>query len=98
MCTGRIYSGKRRTKTDSDRTVNNIQICNQRRHGKIIASSSIYGGTFNLIDVTMRKMGIDVTFVSPDATEEELNAAFKPNTKVMFGETIANPALTVLDI
>ena len=73
-----------------------FNICECGDH--IVASSSIYGGTFNLIDVTMRKMGIDVTFVSPDATEEELNAAFKPNTKVMFGETIANPALTVLDI
>ena len=64
----------------------------------IVASSSIYGGTFNLISVTMAKMGIETTFVSPDATEEELNAAFRPNTKVVFGETIANPALTVLDI
>ena len=73
-----------------------FNICECGDH--IVASSSIYGGTFNLIDVTMRKMGIDVTFVSPDATEEELNEAFKPNTKVMFGEPIANPALTVLDI
>ena len=64
----------------------------------IVASSSIYGGTFNLISVTMAKMGIDVTFVSPTATEEELNAAFRDNTRAMFGETIANPALTVLDI
>ena len=64
----------------------------------IVASSTIYGGTFNLIDVTMRKMGVDVTFLSPDATDAELDAAFKPNTKVVFGETIANPALTVLDI
>ncbi len=64
----------------------------------IVASSSIYGGTFNLISVTRAKMGIETTFVSPDATEEELNAAFRPNTKAMFGETIANPALTVLDI
>ncbi len=64
----------------------------------IVASSSIYGGTFNLISVTMAKMGIETTFVGPDATEEELNAAFRPNTKAMFGETIANPALTVLDI
>lgn len=64
----------------------------------IVASSSIYGGTFNLISVTMAKMGIETTFVSPDATEEELNAAFRHNTKAMFGETIANPALTVLDI
>ena len=64
----------------------------------IVSSSSIYGGTFNLIDVTMRKMGIEATFVPPDCTEEELNAAFRPNTKAVFGETIANPALTVLDI
>ena len=73
-----------------------FNICECGDH--IVASSSIYGGTFNLISVTMAKMGITATFVSPDATEEELNAAFKPNTKVMFGETIANPALTVLDI
>ena len=66
--------------------------------GHIVASSSIYGGTFNLISVTMAKMGIEVTFVSPDCSEEELNAAFKENTRVVFGETIANPALTVLDI
>ncbi|MCR5720629.1 MAG: PLP-dependent transferase [Lachnospiraceae bacterium] len=66
--------------------------------GHIVCSSSIYGGTFNLIAVTMPKMGIEVTFVSPDATEEELNAAFRPNTRAVFGETIANPALTVLDI
>ena len=64
----------------------------------IVASSSIYGGTFNLISVTMAKMGIETTFVSPDCTEEELNDAFRPNTKAVFGETIANPALTVLDI
>jgi len=64
----------------------------------VVASSTIYGGTFNLFNVTMRKMGIDFTFVSPDCTDEELEAAFKPNTKAVFGETIANPALTVLDI
>ena len=64
----------------------------------IVSSSSIYGGTYNLFAVTMKRMGIDFTFVSPDCTEEELNAAFQPNTKLMFGETIANPALTVLDI
>lgn len=64
----------------------------------IVSSSSIYGGTFNLISVTMAKMGVECTFVSPDCTEEELNAVFKPNTKCVFGETIANPALTVLDI
>ena len=66
--------------------------------GHIVSSSSIYGGTFNLFAVTMKKMGIDVTFVSPDATEEEISAAFQPNTKALFGESIANPALTVLDI
>ncbi|MBR6029651.1 MAG: O-acetylhomoserine aminocarboxypropyltransferase/cysteine synthase [Clostridia bacterium] len=64
----------------------------------IVASSSIYGGTFNLISVTMARMGIEVTFVSPDCTDAELDAAFRPNTKLLFGETIANPALTVLDI
>ena len=64
----------------------------------VVSSSSIYGGSFNLFAVTMKRMGIDFTFVSPDCTEEELNAAFRPNTKAVFGETIANPALTVLDI
>ena len=64
----------------------------------IVCSSSIYGGTFNLISVTMAKMGVETTFVKPDATREELDAAFQPNTKCVFGETIANPALTVLDI
>jgi len=63
----------------------------------IVSSSSIYGGTFNLFAVTMKRMGIDFTFVSPDCTEDELEAAFRPNTKAVFGETIANPALTVLD-
>ena len=64
----------------------------------VIASNSIYGGTYNLFAVTMKKMGIDFTFVDPDCSEEELSAAFKPNTKAVFGETIANPALTMLDI
>ncbi|MDO5152633.1 MAG: O-acetylhomoserine aminocarboxypropyltransferase/cysteine synthase [Eubacteriales bacterium] len=64
----------------------------------IIASSAIYGGSFNLFSVTMKKMGLETTFVDPDCTEAELNAAFRPNTKAVFGETIANPALTVLDI
>ncbi len=73
-----------------------FNICECGSH--IVASSSIYGGTFNLISVTMAKMGISVTFVSPTASEEELNAAFQENTRAMFGETIANPALTVLDI
>jgi len=64
----------------------------------VVASSTIYGGTFNLFAVTMKKMGIDFTFVSPDCTKEELDAAFRPNTKAVFGETIANPALAVFDI
>ena len=72
----------------------NIATCGDH----VVASSTIYGGTFNLFSVTMKKMGIDFTFVSPDCTEEELNAAFRENTKAVFGETIANPALTVLDI
>lgn len=73
-----------------------FNICECGSH--IVASSSIYGGTFNLIAVTMAKMGITATFISPDCTEEELNTAFQDNTRAVFGETIANPALTVLDI
>ena len=64
----------------------------------IVASSAIYGGSFNLFSVTMKKMGLETTFLDPDCTEEELNAAFRSNTKAVFGETIANPALKVLDI
>ena len=64
----------------------------------IVSSTAIYGGTYNLFAVTMKRMGVEFTFVSPDCTEEELEAAFRPNTKAVFGETIANPALTVLDI
>ena len=64
----------------------------------VVSSSSIYGGTYNLFAVTMKRMGVEFTFVAPDCTEEELEAAFRPNTKAVFGETIANPALTVLDI
>lgn len=73
-----------------------FNICECGSH--IVSSSSIYGGTFNLLSVTMAKMGIQVTFVSPDCTEQELDAAFQDNTRAVFGETIANPALTVLDI
>ncbi len=73
-----------------------FNICQAGEH--FICSSTVYGGTFNLFGVTMKKLGIDVTFVDPDASEEELAAAFKENTKAMFGETIANPALVVLDI
>ncbi len=71
-------------------------ICNCGDH--FISASEIYGGTLNLLAVTMKKMGIDCTFVSVDASEEEIEKAFKPNTKAVFGETVANPALTVLDI
>lgn len=73
-----------------------FNICTNGDH--IVASSSIYGGTFNLISVTMAKMGVQVTFVSPTCSDEELEQAFQDNTKVVFGETIANPALTVFDI
>ncbi len=73
-----------------------FNICGAGDH--IVASTSIYGGSYNLISVTMKRMGVETTFVDPDASEEELSAAFQPNTRAMFGETIANPALTVLDI
>lgn len=64
----------------------------------VVSSTAIYGGTYNLFSVTMKRMGIEFTFISPDASEEEIQAAFRPNTKALFGETIANPALNVLDI
>lgn len=73
-----------------------FNICSAGDH--VVSSTAIYGGTFNLFNVTMRKLGIDFTFVSPDCTEEELNAAFKENTKAVFGETLSNPSLNVLDI
>ncbi len=73
-----------------------FNICQAGDH--FVCSSAIYGGTFNLFGVTMKKLGIDVTFVHPDAGEEEISAAFKPNTKALFGETISNPSLEVLDI
>ena len=73
-----------------------FNICEAGDH--FISSSSIYGGTFNLFAVTMKKLGIECTFINPDASEEEIQEAFRPNTKVLFGETIANPALSVLDI
>ncbi len=75
-------------------SVFNIASCGDH----VVSSASIYGGTYNLFAVTMKRMGIEFTFVDPDCTEDELNAAFRPNTKLVFGETIANPALTVLDI
>ena len=85
--------------TSSGQAANFFAIFNIASCGAhVVASSAIYGGTFNLFAVTMKRMGIDFTFVGPDCTEEELEAAFRPNTKAVFGETIANPALTVLDI
>lgn len=85
--------------TSSGQAANFFAVFNLAQAGDhVVASAAIYGGTFNLFNVTMKKMGIDFTFVSPDATEEELEAAFRPNTKALFGETIANPALSVLDI
>ncbi len=73
-----------------------FNLCSAGDH--LVSCASIYGGTFNLFSVTLKRMGIDVTFVSAQASEEELDAAFRPETKAVFGETIANPALTVLDI
>lgn len=73
-----------------------FNICQAGDH--VVCSTAIYGGTFNLFNVTMRKLGIEFTFVTPDCSEEELNAAFKENTKAVFGETISNPSLNVLDI
>ena len=94
-----LEGGKAAMLTSSGQAANFFALFNVCEAGShIVASSSIYGGTFNLISTTFRKMGVDVTFVSPDASEEELNKAFQRNTRAMFGETIANPALTVLDI
>lgn len=85
--------------TGSGQAANFYSVFNIANAGDhIVSSSAIYGGTYNLFNVTMRKLGIDFTFVSPHATEEELQAAIKPNTKAFFGETISNPSLDVLDI
>ena len=85
--------------TSSGQAANFLAVFNIAGCGDhIVSSSAIYGGSFNLFSVTMKKMGIETTFIDPDCSEEELNAAFRPNTKAVFGETIANPALTVLDI
>ncbi len=85
--------------TSSGQAANFYSIFNIASCGDhVVASSTIYGGTYNLFAVTMKRMGIEFTFVTPDCTDEELEAAFRPNTKAVFGETIANPALTVLDI
>lgn len=94
-----LEGGKSAMLTSSGQAANFYAVFNIANCGDhVIASSSIYGGSFNLFNVTMRKMGIDFTFISPDASEEEIQSAFKPNTKAVFGETLANPALTVLDI
>ncbi len=85
--------------TSSGQAASFISIMNILSCGDhFVSSNSIYGGTFNLFNVTMRRMGIDVTFVDPDASEEEIQKAFKPNTKALFGETISNPTINVLDI
>ncbi|MCI6254256.1 O-acetylhomoserine aminocarboxypropyltransferase/cysteine synthase family protein [Eubacterium coprostanoligenes] len=85
--------------TSSGQAANFYAVFNIAQAGDhIVSSSAIYGGTFNLFNVTMRKLGIDFTFVSPTATEEEIQAAIKPNTKAIFGETISNPSLDILDI
>lgn len=85
--------------TSSGQAANFYAVFNLANCGDhVIASSSIYGGTFNLLSVTMAKMGVEFTFVDPKCSDEELEAAFRPNTKAVFGETIANPALTVFDI
>ncbi len=85
--------------TSSGQAANFYSIFNIANAGDhVISTSTIYGGTFNLFSVTMKKMGIDFTFISPTSTEEEINAAFRDNTKAVFGETIANPALTMFDI
>lgn len=85
--------------TSSGQAANFYAVFNIANAGDhVVAVSAIYGGTFNLFNVTMRKMGVDFTFISPDSTEEEIEAAFKPNTKAVFGETIANPALRMFDI
>ena len=85
--------------TSSGQAANFYAVFNIANAGDhIVSTSSIYGGTYNLFNVTMRKMGVDFTFISPDSTEEEIVSAFKPNTKAVFGETIANPALRMFDI
>lgn len=85
--------------TSSGQAANFFAVFNIAGNGDhVVASASIYGGTYNLFAVTMKRMGIEFTFVSPDCTDEELESAFQPNTKAVFGETIANPALTVFDI
>ncbi len=93
-----LEGGKSAMLTSSGQAANFYAVFNIAECGShVVASSAIYGGTYNLFAVTMKKMGVDFTFVSPDCTSEELEAAFRPNTKAVFGETIANPSLAVLD-
>ena len=85
--------------TSSGQAANFFAVFNIATSGDhVVSSANIYGGTFNLFSVTMKKMGIDFTFISPDSTEEEIEAAMRPNTKAVFGETVANPSLAVIDI
>ena len=85
--------------TSSGQAANFFAVFNIAGQGDhVVASSAIYGGTYNLLRHTMARMGLECTFVSPDCSDDELEAAFRPNTKAVFGETIANPALNVLDI
>ena len=85
--------------TSSGQAANFFSVFNIAKCGDhVLSSANIYGGTFNLFSVTMKKMGIDFTFISPDSTEEEIEREIRPNTKAIFGETVANPSLAVLDI
>ncbi len=94
-----LEGGKAGMLTSSGQAASFFSVFNVANAGDhVIASTSIYGGTYNLFHVTMKKMGIDFTFIDPDCSDEELEAAFRPNTKAVFGETIANPALIVFDI
>ena len=94
-----LESGKAGMLTSSGQSANFFAVFNLAKCGDhILSSANIYGGTFNLFSVTMKKMGIDFTFISPDSTEEEIQNAIRPNTKAIFGETVANPSLAVLDI
>ena len=94
-----LVGGSAAMLTSSGQAANFFAVFNIAECGDhVVASQSIYGGTFNLLAHTLHKMGIELTFVSPDCTPAELDAAFRPNTKCVFGETVANPALTVLDI
>ena len=85
--------------TSSGQAANFYAVFNIANAGDhIVSTATIYGGTFNLFSVTMRKMGIEFTFVAPNCSREDLEKAIRPNTKALFGETIANPALTMFDI